>query len=220
VDNRELTPVYARCLIRLIRPFPNFDFFFIKSLRRKAVRLLQLEAGNRVLDVGCGPGGSLQYLLNAVGATGEVVGVEISPEVTLNAQRRIEKNHWTNVRVLTASAENVQLTGKFDALLMFAAHDVYTSPQALANLLPHLNDGARVVIFGAKLLRQPAATPFNAFFRAMFSRLTFATTAGLTLEPWKPLEERIGTLTIAEHWHGLMFLAWGSVNASKNRRSM
>ena len=34
LDNRELTPPYARYLVHLIRPFPNFDWFFIKSLRQ------------------------------------------------------------------------------------------------------------------------------------------------------------------------------------------
>jgi len=32
MDNRELTPLYFRYLVHLIRPFPDFDFFFIKPL--------------------------------------------------------------------------------------------------------------------------------------------------------------------------------------------
>jgi hypothetical protein len=36
--DRELTPPYARYLVPLIRPFPNFDLFFVKSLRQRAVR--------------------------------------------------------------------------------------------------------------------------------------------------------------------------------------
>ena len=67
VDNRQLTPPYARYLVHLIRPFPNFDIFFIKPLRQKAVQHLQLKPGDRVLDVGCGPGGTFPYLVDAVG---------------------------------------------------------------------------------------------------------------------------------------------------------
>src|SRR5580704_15943648 len=98
VDNRESTPPYARYLAPLIRPFPNFDLFFIRSLRQEAVRLLQLKPGDRVLDAGCGPGGSFPYLLDAVGPSGEVIGVEISPEMVTSARKRIEKNRWRNVQ--------------------------------------------------------------------------------------------------------------------------
>jgi hypothetical protein len=46
VDQRKLTPPYVRYLARVIRPFPNWDFFFIKSLRQKAVEALQLKSGS------------------------------------------------------------------------------------------------------------------------------------------------------------------------------
>jgi SAM-dependent methyltransferase len=97
----DLTPPYGR-LARLFRPFPDFDPFFIRPVRQKAVELLNLREGNRVLDVGCGPGGSFPYLVRAVGQSGQVVGVEISPEISINARRRIEKNGWRNVEVIEA----------------------------------------------------------------------------------------------------------------------
>ena len=53
---KDLTPPYAGFLVRLTRPFPDFDFSFIKPLREKAVELLHPKQGDRVLDMGCGPG--------------------------------------------------------------------------------------------------------------------------------------------------------------------
>ena len=211
VDDRELTPLYARFLVHLIRPFPNFDFFFITHLRQKAVRLLQLKPGDRVLDVGCGPGGSLPYLADAVGRSGEVVGVEISPEMAINARKRIAINGWDNVRVVVADAESARLEGKFDGLLLFAAQDVCVSPQALANLVPHLNEGAPVVAFGGKLSRRRFAGVVNLPFRAMFSKLTFPSTPGLNYEPWALLKAYLREFNLEEHFFGWMFLAWGSV---------
>jgi hypothetical protein len=49
------TPLYFRLLIRLLRPFPDFDSGFMKPVRQRAVTLLALRPGARVLDVGCGP---------------------------------------------------------------------------------------------------------------------------------------------------------------------
>jgi ubiquinone/menaquinone biosynthesis C-methylase UbiE len=214
VDNRQLTPPYARYLVHLIRPFPNFDIFFIKPLRQKAVQLLQLKPGNRVLDVGCGPGGSFPYLVDAVGPSGEVVGVEISPEVAINSRRRIEKNRWRNVLVIEGDARTVKLGGKFDGLLMFAAADVYASPQALANLFPYLKDDAHVVAFGAKLSRRRLEKVFNLLFRSLW-KLSFSSTPAVNYEPWAPLKNRVDEFHVQEYFFGCMFLAWGSINASR-----
>ncbi len=209
MDNPELTPPYFRYLVHLIRPFPNFDFFFIKSVRQKAVQLLQLKPGNRVLDVGCGPGGSFPYLVDAVGPSGEVIGVEISPEVAINARRRIEKNRWRNVLVIEADARTVELQDKFDGVLMFAAADVYASPQALANLFPYLKNDARVVAFGAKLSHRRSGKVLNPLLRLLW-KLSFSSTPAVNYEPWAPLKDRVDELHVQEYFFGCMFLIWGS----------
>ena len=220
VDNRELTPLYARYFVRLIRPFPDFDWSRIKPLRQRAAQLLQLKPGDRVLDVGCGPGGSFPYLVDAVGPSGEVVGVEISPEIAINARRRIEKNRWSNVRVIEADARTVELDGTVDGLLMFAAADVYASPHALNNLFPYLKNDARVAAFGAKLSHNRFGWILNPFFRLAFRKLSWPSTPMIDRQPWQLLEKRVGQLNVEEHFFGWMFLAWGSVNANKEAHSI
>jgi ubiquinone/menaquinone biosynthesis C-methylase UbiE len=207
---KNLTPPYARYLVHFIRPFPNFDFFFIKSLREKATQLLRLSPGNRVLDVGCGWGGSFPYLVKAVGPRGEIIGVEISPEIALNARNRVRRNDWSNVRVVEEPAESAELIGQFDGLLLFAAQDVLTSPRALANLFSHLKAGARVVVFSAKLTNRASGAPFNSLLRKMFSRLSFSSSASIDYEPWRLIRECVPDLSIDEYMLGLMFLAWGT----------
>ncbi len=208
-NNHELTPPYARHLVHLIRPFPNFDFVFIKPLRQKAVQLLQLKPGHRVLDAGCGPGGSFPYLVDAVGPSGEVVGVEISPEVAINARRRIEKNRWRNVLVIEGDARTATLQGKFDGALMFAAADVYASTQALANLLPYLKNDARIVAFGAKLSHRRSGKVLNPLLRLLW-KLSFSSTPAVNYEPWALLADRADELHVQEYFFGSMFLARGS----------
>ncbi len=205
----ELTPPYIRYLVHLIRPFPNFDWFFIKRLRQRAIHALQLKAGSRVLDVGCGPGGSFPYLLEAVGPSGEVVGVEISPEVAINARRRIQANRWSNVQVVEGDARTIPLSGNFDGMLLFAAPDVYASPLAVANLLQCLKDDACVVAFGAKLSRRRVGKVFNLLFRLLM-KFSFSSTPALNYEPWCLLENRLSEIHVQEYFFGCMFLVSGS----------
>ena len=210
---KDRTPPYGY-LVRLFRPFPDFDPFFIKPVRQKAVELLHLKVGDRVLDVGCGPGGSFPYLVHAVGQSGQVVGVEISPEISINARRRIERNGWRNVEVIEAAAQEVHLTGTFDALLMFAAADVYASEEALENILPHLRENARVAAFGAKLSNKRLGSSLNPVLRMLFN-LSFSTTPRPDYEPWRILAKRVEKLDVEEYFFGLMFLCSGSVVTKK-----
>jgi SAM-dependent methyltransferase len=208
---KNLTPPYGY-LIRLVRPFPDFDPPFIKPVRQKAVDLLNLKAGDRVLDVGCGLGGSFPYLVHAVGQSGQVVGVEISPEIGVSARRRIAKNGWRNVQLIEAAAQDVDLTGPFDGLLMFAAADVYGSEEALENIFPHLRENARVAAFGAKLSSKGLGSSLNPFLRMLFN-LSFSTTPRPDYEPWRILAKRLDKLNLKEYFFGLMFLTSGSVVA-------
>ncbi len=209
MDYNEQTPPYIHYLARLIRPFPNFDFFFIKPLRQAAVDALRLQPGSRVLDAGCGPGGTFPYLAEAVGTSGEVVGIEISPEVAINANNRIQVRRWKNVQVVQGDAKTVTLNGEFDGLVFFAAPDVYASPQALANLLPRLKDNAPVVAFGAKLSRRRFTGALNLLFQSLM-RLSFRSTPALNHEPWCVLENWLGEIHLQEYFFGCIFLVSGA----------
>jgi SAM-dependent methyltransferase len=208
-------PFYARYLVYLTRPFPDFDFFFIKPVRKRAVELLSLKPGDRVLDAGCGSGGSFQYLLERIGSTGEIVGVDISPGTIINTNKRIVKNNWQNVTAIEANAQTVKLSGKFDGLLMFAAPDVFASEKALSNILPYLKENARVAFFGAKISKRRFGWLLNGLLRIAFSRLSFLTGPQLEEKPWTIIEKHLIKLEVKEYFFGWMFLANG-VTASGN----
>ncbi len=92
---------------------------------------------------------------------------------------------------------------------MFAAADVYASPQALANLFPYLKNDARVVAFGAKLSRRRSGKVLNPLLRLLW-KLSFSSTPAVNYEPWAPLKDRVDELHVQEYFFGCMFLIWGS----------
>jgi ubiquinone/menaquinone biosynthesis C-methylase UbiE len=209
-----LTPPYGY-LACLFRPFPDIDPAFIGPVRQRAVELLNLQAGDRVLDMGCGLGGSFPYLVDAVGQSGQVVAVEISPVMSINARRRIAKNGWKNVDLIEADARTVHLTGKFDGLLLFAT-DVLLLEEALDNIFPHLKENARVVAFGGKMLSNRLGKIWNPVMKRLF-KLTFSTTPWPGYEPWRMMAKRVEMLAVEEYFMGLMFLASGSVAKAKGQ---
>jgi demethylmenaquinone methyltransferase/2-methoxy-6-polyprenyl-1,4-benzoquinol methylase len=193
----------------LLSRYPNFLASFIRPLREVAVKRFRLQPGSRVLDVGCGTGSSFPFLVQAVGADGEVVGVEISPDLAAIARKRIEQEEWNNVRVAVGPAQTIALPGKFDGLLLFAAHEVLTSPEALDHLLAHLKKGGRIVAFGAKLSNSRPGRLLNPPLRLLTQALLPASSAPVDAHPWRLLEDRIGKLHMEERMAGLLYLVWG-----------
>jgi ubiquinone/menaquinone biosynthesis C-methylase UbiE len=72
--------------------------------RETGVALLNLRPGDTVLDVGCGTGLNFALLVDAVGPTGTVIGLDRSAEMLAMAHRRVDANGWTTVRVIEADA--------------------------------------------------------------------------------------------------------------------
>jgi hypothetical protein len=98
---------------------------------------------------------------------------------------------------------------------MFAAPDVYASPQAIANLLPYLKEDARVMLFGVKLSERRLGSVPNLLFRSLM-KLSFSSTPQLNYEPWCALKDRLVDIQVQEYLGGAMFLAWGT---KRNPRS-
>jgi precorrin-6B methylase 2 len=193
----------------LLSRYPNFLASSTHALREVAVRSLCLEPGSRVLDVGCGTGPSFPFLVQAVGPDGEVVGVEISPDLAAIAKKRIDQEEWNNVHVAVGPAQTIALRGTFDGLLLFAAHEVLTSPEALDHLLAHLDKGGRIVAFGAKLSNSRRGRLLNPLLRLLTQSLLPASSAPVDAHPWQFLEDRTGKLHMEERMAGLLYLVWG-----------
>jgi demethylmenaquinone methyltransferase/2-methoxy-6-polyprenyl-1,4-benzoquinol methylase len=180
----------------------------IDRLRSEAVRQLGLNPGDRVIDAGCGNGGSFPFLLEQVGPTGEVVGIEISPEMTRRARNHIHENGWHNVRVIESPAQTAPLDSEFDALLLFAAHEILTSPGALDHLFGHLKAQGGVAAFGAKLTAPPLGCLANPFFR-FISKMWLPLSPPIDTQPWRLLVTRLGQIRIEPRLGGVMYIVSG-----------
>ncbi len=86
--------------------------------RLKGIPLLELSEGDSVLDVGCGTGLNFPLLLDAVGPSGQLLGVDVSPDMLRTAQRKLGRPPPTNVHLVERDATHLNdLASKAVALL-------------------------------------------------------------------------------------------------------
>jgi arsenite methyltransferase len=115
--------------------------------RRLAREALAASAGERILDVGCGPGFYVAELLEEVGHSGSVVGVDSSPQMLAVAARRTEQR--PNVAFHEADATSLPVEdGGFDAVLSVQVIEyVEDADRALAEIHRVLRAGGRVLVW-------------------------------------------------------------------------
>jgi len=89
-----------------------------EELGHESARLFDeigIPEGARVLEIGCGPRGCLDLLSARVGASGRVVGVEISADAVALAQTFLTERGLQNVEVIAGDARSTGLPeGSFD----------------------------------------------------------------------------------------------------------
>ena len=124
--------------------------------RRLAVLALDLRPGSVVLDLPCGTGQSFDGLVDGVGASGRVVGVDLSAGMVREARRRIGRLKFTNVHVGEGDvhaldpARIAAISGApvvVDRLQVFLGMSVFPDhPRAFEQLWSLLAPGGRCVL--------------------------------------------------------------------------
>jgi len=150
-------------------------------MRMRTIEKLALRPGDRVLDVASGTGLSFPLLREAVGAQGEVVGIDISPEMMSLARQRVTEAGWKNITLLESSIESADIPGPLDSVLFNFTHDILRSPPALKRIFAVVGPNARIAIAGMKYVPWWMA-PVNVIVRAK-ARPYMTTFEGLA-KPW------------------------------------
>jgi len=118
----------------------------VLARRRKAHQLLGLQLGERVLDIGFGPGFYAAEMAEAVGSSGRVDGIDTSESMLALANARCAKLPWVTLQL----GDAVQLPypdSTFTAVLVSAVYSfVPDLPKSLAELCRVLRPGGRALI--------------------------------------------------------------------------
>jgi ubiquinone/menaquinone biosynthesis C-methylase UbiE len=128
----------------------GYDDHFSKHVRKHSLamlRRLDLRAGHRVLDLACGTGTLALAAAEAVGPTGEVIGVDRSEGMLAVAERKRRELGLPNVRWIAgdmASAFDRFPGSRFDAITCGWAIGYARPTRLLREAARHLVPGGKV----------------------------------------------------------------------------
>ncbi len=206
-----------RPLPRLRRYGPAARWYDLLSLERptypapriRGISKLDLQPGERVLDIACGTGYNFPFLIRAVGPTGEVTGIDSSEAMLAGAGRRISDSGWTNVTLRHGTAAELTRVNAsslpFDAVVITYALSIMDSwrevfEQSVAQLKP----GGRLLVID---LAQPTGR-----WRPLAPLARLACLAGgvhLSRRPWRLVARDLRSARHEVARGGHVHIAWG-----------
>jgi ubiquinone/menaquinone biosynthesis C-methylase UbiE len=87
------------------------------SYRKKAVRQLQLNKGDYVVDLACGTGLNFSLIMEKIGPEGKLIGVDLTDAMLEKAKQRSQKKNWTNVELVHSDVAAFRFPQRVDAVL-------------------------------------------------------------------------------------------------------
>jgi ubiquinone/menaquinone biosynthesis C-methylase UbiE len=113
-----------------------------------AIRLLRIQKGSTVADVGAGSGNITVRLARAVGPTGKVYANDIQPGMLEILQKNVARARLTNVVPVLGAIDDPKLPAEsIDLAIMVDVYHEFSEPQRmLQRLREALKPGGRLVL--------------------------------------------------------------------------
>ena len=156
------------------------------------LKLLALQPGETVADIGAGTGYFALPMAQIVGKQGRVFAVDIQPEMLAIIESRIRQEGQSNVTPLLATPSDPRLpTAAVDAILLVDAYHEFSHPrEVMSGILDSLSERGRV--FLVEYRGEDGAVPIKPLHKMTDKQATREMAAvGLVLErvhddlPWQ-----------------------------------
>lgn len=179
-----------------------------RHLRNETIHQLRLQPGQTVLDIACGTGRNFPLILEKIGYSGKLIGVDYTGAMLARAQERVKREGWRNVELLQADAARIDLKQTFDAAMSTLAIGVIPDYRNTLNrMIEHLNHGARLAIGDAKRSSGIAGFSFNWFA----DLLGYGAAEDISRRPWEVLQGKLDNFHYREWFSGFFYVAAGNV---------
>jgi len=182
------------------------------AYRRMAVKALNLQPGNTVLELACGTGINFHLFQKYIGASGQIIGVDLTDAMLEQAQKRVASHGWENVTLTQQDASTFQFPFHVDAVFSSYALSIFPNTvQTLVNIASFLAPSGHLVLLELQI---PKAWPSWISSTAVALMKPFAITdEWVEHRPWETIRKTINELfenvELTERFFGLTYIISG-----------
>ena len=178
---------------------------FTMPHRRDALRALNAQPGERILDLACGAGANFPGLRTSLGGEGRLIGLDYSPGMLAQARRRRNRHPDFPVALCRGDAARLPFAdGAFDRVLCtYSLRVIPGYQEALDEVRRVLKPGGVFVVLDGKL---------SAGVSRFLNSLALWSAHGPLTDLRRPLEQeiarRFAEVQVAEYDWGHTFVAF------------
>jgi ubiquinone/menaquinone biosynthesis C-methylase UbiE len=142
----------------------------------RVVAQLAVRPGATVADIGCGPGRVTIPLARAVGPDGEVIALDLQPEMLAKVAAKADRNRLSNIRLVQGDAHEQLPDASLDAAVAVMALGEMPRPQEVfTRLQSALRTDGRLLV---------AESVFDPHFVSRKKATEYARRAGFHEKEW------------------------------------
>jgi demethylmenaquinone methyltransferase/2-methoxy-6-polyprenyl-1,4-benzoquinol methylase len=186
------------------------------AYRQRAVDLLRLTKGDRVVEIGCGTGRNFSLLERAVGPGGAIIAVDVSEAMLARARKRVARHGWSNVELVLSDAVSYEYPAPVDGVLSTYALVVLPEyDRVIERACGALKEGKRCAVLDQKLPSGPASL-LVPLLDLLSRPLDYSRIIG-ERRLWESIRRHAGNVRVEERYFGFVYLAVGEKNAAGAR---
>ena len=87
--------------------YDSISNWYYKKARKYAIEKLKIEKGHTVLNLPCGTGVNFKHFQTYLKNSGLIIGIDLSKGMLEQAERKAEKNEWTNIVLVLENATKI-----------------------------------------------------------------------------------------------------------------
>ncbi len=180
----------------------------IGKYRKMTVDALELSKGDTVVELGCGTGLNFHLVLDAIGPTGKLIGIDLVDKMLEQAKKRLKKNNWKNVELIQNDIANYSFPKQLDGI--FSTGAIQYSPEydrIIKKGYNALKNDKKFVILDFKMSQGYSRifAPILIFFTKPFE----ASEEYLKRTAWKSIEKYFKKTSYFEGWGGFLYISIG-----------